>query len=70
MSKFVIFAVLLTFIVCLAVVAESQPQHLTANNIIQRIISQYESAHRGPSVVHPEQPAHVIDANYLHLLHI
>lgn len=38
MSKFVIFAVLLTFIVCLAVVAESKPQGLNANQIIQKII--------------------------------
>lgn len=41
MSKFVIFAVLLTFIVCLAVVAESKPQGLNANQIIQKIIGKF-----------------------------
>ncbi|XP_037810725.1 uncharacterized protein LOC119602965 [Lucilia sericata] len=67
MSKFVIFAVLLTFVICLTALANGQPQRLDANSIIQKIIGQYEARIKGPSVIHPEEPAHVIDPNHFHL---
>ncbi|TMW54616.1 hypothetical protein DOY81_000410 [Sarcophaga bullata] len=69
MSKFVVFAVLLVVVVCLAANASAQPQHLTANAIISRIIGAYEARIKGPSVIYPEQRAHVLDGDHL-VLHI
>ncbi|XP_073846187.1 uncharacterized protein [Musca autumnalis] len=64
--KFVLFASL--FLVILATVfGTSPPQPDNAHGIIQRLIGQYEARFHGPSIVHPEERADVIDSYNLHI---